>query len=286
MISEAKTYKEIEQDWVSTLHTHYDNREIQTFFQFALEDLFGFTRTTRLSQFNEIPSAEIEARLRKVLIRLKTGEPYQYIIGFTFFSDLKIDVNPSVLIPRPETEELVHWIVETLPIHFSGIIEDWCSGSGCIALALKNELKSASVQGFEISESALEIARLNAQKLNLAVEFFQADALQNEFTNTIEVLVSNPPYIPFNEQQKMKDNVVKHEPEIALFVPNNDPLLFYRSIAENAIIRLVSGGFLFFEIHEDYAEETKKLIEEIGFINVELKSDLQGKWRMLKAQKK
>lgn len=225
--------------------------------------------------------------MNTLLTNLLTGKPYQYCIGFTYFCDLKINVSPAVLIPRPETEELVYWIVETVGKSFSGTIEDWCTGSGCIALGLKSKLPKATVSGIDVSEEAMEMAELNGKSLSLDVHWKSGDALQETDSEIqLDLLVSNPPYIPIREKAEMHNNVTEFEPDLALFVPNDDALLFYRKLTEQASKRLKKGGFLFFELHENYASETVQLVREFGFENVEIRKDLQGKNRMLRASYK
>ena len=261
----------------------YSEREARNILLLALEDVFGFTRSALLLSKEIDLSEEQLEELRKIASRLKAGEPYQYIVGFTYFDDLKLKVAPGVLIPRPETEELISWVQETIQDRENLKVEDWCTGSGCIALAIKNRKPDFEVKGFDISTEALEIARLNAKELNLDVQFEINNALKPENKEKADVIISNPPYIPRKEKAKMHQNVTDFEPDLALFVPDENPLLFYRAIAEYALNNLVDQGCLFFELHENYAPETKLMVEELGFTSVEIKEDLQGKHRMLKA---
>lgn len=280
------TLAELERDWQQTLKSHYSERETANILRFYLEDVFDFSATDQRFKRNEALPTEWHESINQALIRLKTGEPLQHITGFTWFDGLKMYVSPVVLIPRPETEELVDWITQSLPSDFNGKIIDWCTGSGCIALALKHRFPQAAIAGYDWSQEALEIAATNSKTLQLVVRFEQKDALDPTHTEMVDVIVSNPPYIPQNEVQLMHKNVVAFEPHMALFVPDHDALLFYRAITENAINSLVPGGQLFFELHEDFADQTKLLVGETGaFSDIELKQDLQGKWRMLWAQK-
>lgn len=277
-------FKQLTAIWTDNLKELYSEREARNMLLLALEDVFEYNRSFLLTA-KEIDLSENQLEeLTRISKRLITGEPYQYVVGFTYFDDLKISVSSSVLIPRPETEELVVWIQETIQNQKNLKMEDWCTGSGCIALALKNRNPGFEVKGFDISPEALEIAGLNAKELNLGVEFRLNDALKPKSSEKIDVIVSNPPYIPWNEKAKMHQNVVEFEPDLALFVPNDDPLLFYRSIAEYGAKSLNENGYVFFELHEDYAIETKEMVESLGFHSVELREDLQGKNRMLKAQ--
>ncbi len=270
--------------WADKLKNLYSERETRNILLLVLEDIFGFSRSALLVS-KEIALSDVELdQLAQISSRLQTGEPLQYIVGFTYFDDLKLAVAPGVLIPRPETEELVSWIQETIQNEKHLQVEDWCTGSGCIALAVKNRNRDFEVKGIDISAEALEIAQLNAKELNLEVEFQIQDALEAEKTSGIDVIISNPPYIPWIEKEQMHQNVTEFEPDLALFVPNESPLLFYQAIAEYAAKSLNENGYLFFELHENYGVETKAMLESLGFSSVEIRKDLQNKNRMLKAQ--
>ena len=228
--------------------------------------------------------------LRSIVKRLLNNEPFQYIIGSTQFCDLVIKTDARALIPRPETEELVYWISSYYSAAQGLSVLDVCTGSGCIALALKSAHPNWVVQGMDISNDALELAKENAILLDLSVDFLSGDALSEELrnkykANSLDCIVSNPPYIPKAEQKTMNTNVVAHEPGIALFVSDEDPLIFYRQIAQFSLETLKNQGSLFFEIHEDFAEDTLELMQTLGFVNIELRKDLQGKNRMLLLQK-
>lgn len=279
-----KALKELELYWEMELTPLYPKREIKSLFQLTLEDLLGISKTMLLSNPDLNLSLDACSQLNRVMDRLKLGEPYQYIIGFTYFDDLKINVNQSVLIPRPETEELVYWVLESIQQQEKGVIIDWCTGSGCIALALKHHLKNWELHGIDVSNEALLMAQLNSETLKLNVKWHEDTALIPSIQLKADVIVSNPPYIPIADKTEMHQNVLDFEPEIALFVPDNDPLLFYKAIAEYALKNLNDKGWLFFEIHERFALETKSMLEEHGFNRAEIKCDLQGKQRMLKAQ--
>jgi release factor glutamine methyltransferase len=208
-------------------------------------------------------------------------EPIQYILGETEFYGLKLNVNPAVLIPRPETEELVDWILKINSIRNAKIL-DIGTGSGCIALALKNHLKEGEISGVDISENALKVARENALQNHLNVNFFQSDILkwkESEW-DKFDIVVSNPPYVRMSEKAKMNDNVLHYEPDSALFVSDQDPLVFYRAIAAFASQYLNKNGFLFFEINEYLGEEMKVLMEGFGFESIEIRKDINSKNRM------
>lgn len=279
------TFADIQEHWQQALRPLYPSREINNLFRFVLEDVFLLSTAQQLLVRDHDVSQSTADQLEVILERLLTGEPLQYITGFTYFDDLKIEVSPAVLIPRPETEELVFWIAASIPGGFSGTIVDWCTGSGCIALALKKRFSQATVSGLDWSETALHVAARNASALELDVLFEQQDALSDTYdTIPVDIIVSNPPYIPENEQAEMRTNVTAFEPHMALFVPSDKALLFYSAITEKAMRQLPAGGLLFFELHEDYAHETQQLVEATGaFSSVEIREDLSGKNRMLKA---
>jgi release factor glutamine methyltransferase len=228
--------------------------------------------------------------LSTILSRLEAGEPLQYIMERADFYGLAFRVSPAVLIPRPETEELVAWVLATLPDMASShprILDIGC-GSGCIPIAIKHEYQQAIVQGIDISEEALKVAQDNAARNETAVAFLCVDILDTESRNRLgqyEVIVSNPPYIPISEEHLMPWQVKKHEPSLALFVENEDPLLFYRVIIEFAATHLQPDGWLYFECNEFNASQVAELGEMAGFTHSELKKDLQGKWRMWRARK-
>jgi release factor glutamine methyltransferase len=225
--------------------------------------------------------------VRSFVKRLQSNEPFQYILGETSFYNLTIQCDKRALIPRPETEELVSWIAET---NSPAKILDICSGSGCIALALKSVFKNSFVFGLDISIDANELAKSNALKNKLDVTFELVDALNSShfFWNSvseIDVIVSNPPYIAHYEKAEMSQNVLKYEPHLALFVEHESPIIFYERIAELACLKLNKKGHLFFELNPLYSQQIQEIVSEIGFVNIELRKDLQGKTRMLKAQK-
>ena len=225
---------------------------------------------------------------RAIVKRLLTGEPFQQIIGFTEFYGLEMKVSTAVLTPRPETEELVHQIVTDLKKdNDSPIIIDVCTGSGCIALALKKAFPNGTVIGMEKSTDALKIAQLNADHLKLNIDFQQCDVLTDDWqrTDKVDVIVSNPPYVTWAEKDSMSKTVIDFEPSMALFVMNDDPLLFYRKIASKALELLRKEGRLYFEINEKYGTETVILLEEMNFHSVQMIQDLQGKDRMIVATK-
>ena len=216
--------------------------------------------------------------------RLLTHEPIQYILGTAHFYGLDFAVNPSVLIPRPETEELVDWIVKENSLAKPAIL-DIGTGSGCIATTLKHQIPHAQVEGWDISSDALAVATQNAISIGVDVAFRQVDILSYKPSSTIhyDIIASNPPYVRELEKQQMNNNVLDHEPHLALFVSNNDPLLFYRTIAQKAKVMLKPGGMLYFEINEYLGREMMEMLAGLGYEAI-LKQDLQGKDRMIRAK--
>lgn len=215
--------------------------------------------------------------------RLKKHEPIQYIIGYCDFCGLTFKVTPDTLIPRPETSELVEWITEEQKGDKVNIL-DIGTGSGCIAVSLAHKLPQSKVTAWDISSGALAVATENSKANGCSVAFEQVDILAYEPTGEqFDIIVSNPPYIKENEKKSMEANVLDWEPHTALFVPDNDPLLFYRAIAEKALAMLTSGGALYFEINRAHGAETVEMLKSLGYIETELRKDLAGNDRMIKA---
>ena len=257
--------------------------ESKIFFEICCDSWLGMTKTDLLLDKDKVLSESEILKFFYGIKSLKNNTPIQYVVGETWFFDLKISLGEGVLIPRPETEELVDWIINSEKKEIS--ILDVGTGSGCIPLALKNNLRQSQVSGCDISEKAIEIAEKNAKDLHIEVDFFSLDIL-NETKwegEKLDVIVSNPPYIPIKEKLKMSANVLDYEPSLALFVPDNNPLLFYIKIAEFSVLYLKSKGSLYFEIHEEFGPETLNMLKSKGFGNLEMRQDLQGKNRMIKA---
>ncbi|MDR2921137.1 MAG: peptide chain release factor N(5)-glutamine methyltransferase [Tannerella sp.] len=264
----------------------YPTEEINSFSRWILEEICNLSpqqqilrKDTQLSHFDK-------ERIRTIVKRLQKMEPLQYIIGKTEFYGLNFEVNPSVLIPRPETEELVHMILQTEKK--SGLhVLDIGSGSGCIAVSLAKHLTNATVHAIDISEKAIATARINATQNKATVEFIQADILSGKSTgithHSLDLIVSNPPYIKENEKTTMLDNVLLYEPHQALFVPDNDPLLFYRRIADIGRDLLKKDGRLYFEINTACGAITLEMLKEQGYNHLELIQDLSGRDRFIKA---
>lgn len=232
------------------------------------------------------PEAETEEipDLSAAVRELMAGRPLQYVLGETEFYGRSLKVNESVLIPRPETEELVRWIAEEHR-NASPRIIDIGTGSGAIAIALATELPGAEVSALDISPEALETARENAERNEVRVSFLQCDILREKPAGKFDVIVSNPPYVRESEKTEMRSNVLDHEPGTALFVPDSDPLLFYREIAAWGREALNDGGTLYFEINEAFGPETGELLSALGYGHVEVRKDLFGKDRMARGSR-
>lgn len=225
---------------------------------------------------------------RSVVKRLQANEPFQYIAGKTEFYGLELRCDNRALIPRPETEELVDWIVQSADKHAELKIVDLCAGSGCIALGLKSKLPKSNVEAWELSEEAIQLIAENCQLTGLHVMSKKVDVLElnNLKTNVLyDIWVSNPPYIPHSERSRMAENVLAFEPEMALFVADDEPIIFYQRMAKSASMQLVKGGWIYFEIHEDFSSEMVDCLTIHGFVNIELRKDLQGKSRMIRGQR-
>ena len=270
--------KEILQRVDDALGGRYAAAELETVKKALCLELLGISAVSFYTK--EKLSADTE-KLDRALERLAKGEPLQYVIGSTPFCGLTFRVDGRVLIPRPETAELVDWVAEDAAP--GGSLLDVGTGSGCIAISLAHRLPGWKVQGWDISEGALEVARDNNTLNGTEVEFRKVDILKAEQDCRFDVIVSNPPYVMESEKGQMEDTVLDYEPHLALFVSDNDPLLFYRAIAEFGKKALVTGGKLFFEINPLEASALKEMLEEAGYHNIELRKDIFGKQRMIKA---
>lgn len=264
------------------LSVKFPQREADQLMRILLEDLFGIDLKRQLMEPNLRIDEFQYAQLKAAVERLLAGEPVQYVTGMARFGDLLIKVSPSVLIPRPETEELVQKISTTLPKEASIRIWDIGTGSGCIAIALAKLFENAEVYAFDVSEAALEVARENAGLNNAKVHFICDDVLHPKseiFTQPVDLVVSNPPYVCDSERTAMEANVLDWEPETALFVPDDDPLRFYRQILALAKKQLNPDGQVWFEINERMREEMLSLCRETGFDCTEIMLDFNGRPR-------
>lgn len=264
----------------------YPATEIRQFALLIFEHLLGFSSTDLITKGDKSLDEKELSFIENCTERLKKHEPVQYIIGETEFLDLKLKVNPSTLIPRPETEELVMWIAGHINSQHKKVL-DIGTGSGCIALGLKAKFPGLDVEAWDISKEALKTAEQNAVQNDLDIRFSRVDILTFEpgdkYLQKYDIIISNPPYVTDSEKKLMEKNVLEHEPHTALFVEDEAPLLFYEKIAGLSRSMLKTGGLLFFEINETMGEKIKTLLADLGFSEVEIKKDLSGKNRMVKA---
>ena len=265
------------------LSGYYPQSEIQGFIRLIGEHICGWNYTECVLRKNEMLDKQLVDEINTIIERLKKYEPIQHIMGETVFFGLKIKVTPAVLIPRPETEELVQWVLNTTKQQKAPEVLDIGTGSGCIALALKSQNEEARVSAVDISPGALKIARENARLNKLDVTFDRADILNFEHTKwkKYDIIVSNPPYIRESEKVDMQPNVLRYEPQKALFVPNNNPLLYYKKVLEFAKHYLKPGGMLFLEINENFGNDMKQLAGGHGYVRVKIRNDIHGKQRMM-----
>lgn len=288
--------KEIKEIFHKELGEIYPKEEIDSFFYSCIEHYLKLERFILAIQPGITLTKEEEQPLFEALSELKLEKPLQYILGTAHFMDLELEVNENVLIPRPETEELVQWIL--LDTEQSGrVIErsrndcslqilDIGTGSGCIAIALAKHLPNVKVFALDVSEDALNVAQKNAASNGVDITFLHEDILNTELELDFDVIVSNPPYVRELEKNEIQKNVKDFEPDTALFVPDEDPLLFYRAIIDFAENHLSEKGKLYFEINQYLGEETKALFHARNFSEIELRKDMFGNDRMLKAIKK
>ena len=306
------TLHEAQQQLTTSLHDLYDNREAANIADWVMEHVTGMRKIDRIMHKQSPLQPEQLTQMQQYTQELLAHKPVQYVLHEAWFYGMAFYVDENVLIPRPETEELVAWVLEEVgsrkyeggntkpeiggprnegssyivPLtSYPGIL-DIGTGSGCIPISLKKKLPQANVYACDVSEQALAVAAKNAATLQTPVQFLQADFLNTGTWPGLpagDIIVSNPPYIPHHNESSMLQNVLAYEPHLALFVPNEDPLVFYEAIARFAKEKLRAGGSIFVEIHEDQGAQTKALFELNGFV-AEVKKDFQGKDRMVRAQ--
>lgn len=259
-----------------------DPQEVQAMIRIICEDVFNYDQVdVALRQDSELPEFAQE-RITGIVARLRRHEPLQYIVGSARFHGHRFKVTPAVLIPRPETEQLVDLIVDENTGSDLRVL-DMGTGSGCIAISLARALKFASVDALDVSRDALAVARENAATLKARVRLFESDMLAPQPSARYDIIVSNPPYVCWSEREAMDRNVKDYEPGQALFVPDNDPLLFYKAIAPYAAQSLERGGRLYLEINQRFGDEIKRLLEENGLDEVRIIEDSYGKVRFAAA---
>jgi release factor glutamine methyltransferase len=279
------TYRELFHTIAADLGTIYDKQEAENI---AEEVLFFYTKKTKLQRVinNELVSEEVKKNIAEQTQRLLNHEPLQYVLGECYFYKQILKVNPAVLIPRPETAELVEEILLQQEAKENIAVLDIGTGSGCIPIALSCEKKSWQIEACDISLKALETAKNNAVLNNAGVNFFELDILSPpNISNLYDIIISNPPYILADEAAQMNENVLRYEPHLALFVNDNDPLEFYKAIIQFCTTNLKPNGFIYFECNTVYTSEVMNILAEHGFVNIEMKKDLQGLPRMVWAQK-
>ena len=263
----------------SELHLVYSDIEIESLFYWCIHSIFNSSRSEWLLKADFSLSSEEINTFIEIVSRLKKHEPIQYVLGECEFCGLTFTLNPSCLIPRPETEELVHWILED---NFKRGL-DIGTGSGCIAISLA-ALSNIQMNALDISVGALELAKRNAKQNNVSIDFFTHDIFDDfQFDNKFDFIVSNPPYVLESEKLVMQKNVLDYEPELALFINDDEALKYYERIVEFSKMNLKDEGVLFFEINEQKAIEIKRLLEKNLFSDILIKKDMQGKNRMVKA---
>ena len=280
------TVQEATYHMLNKLRSIYAEGEAMQITDYVMEHITGSAKTERMLYKNAALIPAEEKQLNDFLQRLLQHEPVQYVLNESWFYGYKFYVDENVLIPRPETEELVDWIIKDckFPIHELKIL-DVGTGSGCIPIILKRKFRKAEVWTCDLSKEAIEVAKKNAASLGTEVNFMQVDFLNQERWNqfpSFDIIVSNPPYIPAKDSVTMDANVTEFEPSLALFVPDNDPLIFYKAIAEFGKRHLNKNGSLYLEIHEDLGEATIKMLE-VNNYSTELRKDMQGKDRMIKS---
>lgn len=290
---------EIQEAAITLVNQQYESGEATELVRMLIKSYTGFTSYQLILMADSPVSSSIYEQIKSGVYRLTTAEPIQYIIGHTEFYGLDLKVSKAVLIPRPETEELVAWIVRDQADLFAladlisrhdikPVILDLGTGSGAIALSLKKAIQDSILYAIDISADALEIARENASNNSLDINFILQDILTGIFCfsdTEFDIIVSNPPYVLENELTQMRNNVLEHEPHLALFVPDNDPMKFYLPIAQFAFNALKQGGSLYLEINEAFERLTIETIQRAGFTGIVSRKDLQGKVRMIRASK-
>lgn len=280
----VKTINEVFLTFRQELNNLYNNNETEALTLWVVSEIMELSKAT-IKAFPEKELTVLQQELSlSILMELKTGKPLQYILGYTEFYGLRFVVNPAVLIPRPETEELVEWILNSVGTEKPSIL-DIGTGSGCIPISLKKNLPNAHISAIDISPEAIQTAKINAQLNEVQIDFIEADILNypQRTTQNLQLIVSNPPYVTPADKAQMHLNVVDYEPHTALFVSQDDPLLFYKAIADFVVANLAPNGMLFLEINESYGQETIDLLNSKGFKNIELKKDMSGRDRMIKA---
>lgn len=278
---------ELEEQYRLELEQLYDDDEVKALFSLSAEHVLGLSPSRlRMDKHVTVSFIDIQ-KLLSILNDLIIGKPIQHILGEAHFYGSVFKVNKNVLVPRPETEELVDWIISenNTPANQNFRVLDIGTGSGCIPISLKKHLPHFEIYTLDVSPEAISVAKENANEMDVKINFIEDDILNFKSDLKFDIIVSNPPYIRHLEKEEMHNNVLAHEPHLALFVSNEDPLIFYKAIADFALTNLNPGGQLYFEINEYLGKETVKMLEDKGLTDIKLRNDMQGKDRMIKAVK-
>ena len=281
------TVNDYKKEFLLVLPEFYDEMERLNVFYLVMEFVLNFTKADCVLNGNEVISAEKQSEINQIVLRLQNNEPIQYITGKGYFFGYEFKVTPNTLIPRPETEELVDWVLTEMKKqpNKNWRVLDIGTGTGCIPITIKKEYGNSEVSAIDVSKEALVVAKENAQLLNAEVTFIEKDILTAELLDSYDIIISNPPYVRNLEKVEIHENVLQHEPHLALFVDDHDPLIFYRKITELAHENLADNGMLFFEINQYLKNEMDEMMK-FYFKTIEFRTDFIGNNRMMKANDK
>jgi len=281
------TVNDYKKEFLLVLPEFYDEMERLNVFYLVMEFVLNFTKADCVLNGNEVISAEKQSEINQIVLRLQNNEPIQYITGKGYFFGYEFKVTPNTLIPRPETEELVDWVLTEMikQPNKNWRVLDIGTGTGCIPITIKKEYGNSEVSAIDVSKEALVVAKENAQLLNAEVTFIEKDILTAELLDSYDIIISNPPYVRNLEKVEIHENVLQHEPHLALFVDDHDPLIFYRKITELAHENLAENGMLFFEINQYLKNEMDEMMK-FYFKTIEFRTDFIGNNRMMKANNK
>ncbi len=288
MLPKSNLLSDVVKFFKETLNEKFNKSEIEIFADYVFEEFCNISRIDRIVK-NDYRVSESEMVLVVNSVnKILQNTPIQYVVNKAYFYDLQFYVDSSVLIPRPETEEIVRWVLESVDFEKKIKILDIGTGSGCIAVSLAKNLPNSEITAVDISEKAISIAEKNSKINNVDIRFFKGNVLDLPTIpdEKFDIIVSNPPYVRMFEKDFMSANVLDYEPEIALFVPDENSLIFYKQIAEYAHSHLNEKGLLFFEMNENLSNETKDIMESFCFMDIQIKEDFRGKKRMIKGEKK
>lgn len=288
MWPKSNLLKDVQAQFKLDLIERFENQEIEIFADYVFEEFCNLNRIDRIVKTDYRLSESEIVKISQAVKKINSFMPIQYVVSKAYFYGLSYFVNQTVLIPRPETEELVSWVNESVRVKEHGDILDIGTGSGCISVSIAKMNNKCRVSAIDISKESLSIAERNADYNHVNIRFIEGDALDSKSLpdEKFDLIVSNPPYVRQSEKYFMKSNVLDYEPSIALFVTDENPLIYYKSISEFAVEHLIAGGELFFEINEAFANELVGLLNSLGFIDVKIKFDFRGKPRFIKGVRK